>query len=380
MRSIIYALGGLSLLLLAWRLPGQTFTTNGWRTLVPSDALPDSVHCQRGNNNLDLIRFGARYYFAFRTAPTHFASSKTQLYVLSTADRQSWRLEMQVHLGADMREPRFAILGDRLHFYFFSAGTNPLGFQPAHVYAGHRRTSGEWTTPRKLEGLDGFVPWRFRNRDDQLYMSAYYGRDLYKTGHHGQMRLYRSSDGYAWTPISEGSQLGDRGGEEGEFIFDAEGNLWGTVRLEGAGGMVVYAHRDSLAHWRSYPTRNKYDSALLFRDGDEIYLVARRSLDGVADKAPWLPAAIRRFYNLGRYSLTQKVTALWHLDQRNQTLVHVMDFPSTGDTAFPAIAEIAPGRWWLMNYSSDIAGPRRNWIGGQIRKTFIYETELVRSE
>ena len=291
-------------------LPGQTFSTSTWSPLVPSENIPKEIVIQRGNNNLDLTRFGDRFYFAFRTAPTHFASKKTKLYVLSTADRKSWRLEFEVHLGTDMREPRFAALDDRLFFYFFEAGKNPLGFQPAHVHVCARTPDGSWTEPRRVEGLDGFVPWRIRRRDHTLYMSAYYGRDLYKTGHHGDLRLYSSQDGFQWTPISDTPQTGETGGEEGEFIFDAEGNIWGTVRLEGAGGMLFFAHRDSLHHWRLKPVRDKYDSALLFRDGEDIFLVARRNLDGTADKATWLPPSIRRFYNLSRYSLTRKVTAL----------------------------------------------------------------------
>ena len=57
---------------------------------------------------------------------------------------------------------------------------------------------------------------------------------------------------------------------------------------------------------------------------------------------------------------------------------HLMDFPSTGDTAFPAITKLEEGKWWLMNYSSDIHGKQKNWLSGQLGKTFIYETVLQR--
>lgn len=363
------------LLLLCLGVQAQRFETSGWRALVPGPNMPEGVEIQKGNNNLDLVRFGDRFYFAFRTAPTHFASPKARIYIISTADRRSWRHEATIHMGADLREPRFCAFRGRLYFYFFEAGKNPFGFQPEHLYGCEKTADGSWTEPRNLD-MDGFVPWRLRVRDDRMYMSAYYGRDLYKTGHHGDLRLYVSTDGYAWQPISPEPQTGATGGEEGEFIFDADGHLWATVRLEGGGAMVAYAHRDSLERWHTYPTRDKYDSALLFRHGNDIFLIARRNLDGTADKAHWLPHAIGRLYNLARYSLTKKVTALWKLNKAEKRMEHLIDFPSTGDTAFPGLAPLKDGKWWLMNYSSDIDGPRKSWIRGQLGLTLIYETEL----
>ena len=357
------------------KLPAQHFETTDWEIIVPSPQLPENIQPQRGNNNLDLCTYKGRIYFAFRTAPTHFASKKTELYLLSTEDRKTWRFEQRFHVGSDMREPRFAVYRDTLFFYFFEAGKNPLGFMPEHIWASHSTGNGDWAEKQNIH-LDGYVPWRIRVRDDVMYLSAYYGRDVYKKGKNIDLRLYESRNGYFWTPISAEPQTGDNGGEEGEFIFDDEGNLWGTVRQEGYGAMLVYAHRDSLAHWRTFPTRDKYDSALLFKHNNDIFLIARRNLDGKADKAPWLPNSIRRWYNLARYSLTLKTTALWKMDKEKKELVHLMDFPATGDTAFPAITELEEGKWLLMNYSSDIHGPRKNWLWGQLGKTFIYQTVL----
>ncbi len=361
----------------------QTFRSSNWQVLVPSGELPATVVPQRGKNNLDLVRFKDRIYFAFRTAPTHFASRKTELIVLSCPNTylktglnpKHWRLEQHIHLGKDMREPRFCAFKDQLFFYFFEAGKNPLGFQPEHIWAQVSSGNGDWSE-RQVVGPPGYVPWRLRTREEVMYMSAYYGRDVYKKGKNIDLRLFVSRDGFDWAPISEAPQTGEHGGEEGEFIFDEAGNLWGTIRQEGGGAMLVRAHRDSLDVWHKFPTRDKYDSALLFSHANEIYLIARRNLDGTADKATWLPVSMRRWYNLIRYSLTCKVTALWHFDKDNMELVHLMDFPSTGDTAFPAITQLEPGKWLLMNYSSDIHGPQKNWLRGQLGKTYIYQTIL----
>ncbi|MBK9448970.1 MAG: hypothetical protein IPN95_06070 [Bacteroidetes bacterium] len=360
---------------LGLKIDAETISTTEWTKLVPSSGLPSEIEIQKGNNNLDVSFFKGRYYFAFRTAPSHFASPKAHLFVLSSPDRKNWRLEKQICLGADLREPRFLAMDSALYFYFFEAGKSPFSFAPEHIWGCHLGANGQFSEIKNLN-WDGYVPWRMRRRGDQMFMSAYWGRDLYNGKHKGEVRLLKSENGYDWKPISTQPQTGDKGGEEAEFIFDREGNLWGTIRLEGAGAQVVFADKDSLDKWQTFPTRDKYDSALLFSYKDNIYLVSRRNLDGPSERGGLLPPKLQRNYNLIRYSLTRKCTALWKLDKQKKKLIHLVDFPSTGDTAFPAITEFAAGRFWLLNYSSDIEGPQKNWIRGQLGKTYIYETVL----
>ena len=57
--------------------------------------------------------------------------------------------------------------------------------------------------------------------------------------------------------------------------------------------------------------------------------------------------------------------------------IHIKDFQSTGDTAFPALVENEDGSYWLMNYSSDINKKEKSWIKGQLGKTYIYMTKLT---
>jgi len=160
------------------------------------------------------------------------------------------------------------------------------------------------------------------------------------------------------------------GAEEGEFIFDEEGNLWGTLRMEGDGAMVVFAEADDLSNWQTRYTKHKYDSALLFEHESEIYLISRRNMDGYAKKSNW------RLYNLLRYSFTRKRTALFHLNKDKMQLDWIRDFPSTGDTAFPGIISLGDGQYFLLNYSSNIHGKEKSWIKGQLGKTYIYSTIL----
>jgi hypothetical protein len=368
-------LGVLAAFVLAKMAFGQVREMDGWRQLVPSQAMPAGLHCMDGNNNLDLAHFNGRFYFAFRTAPSHFASKKTEIHLLSTADRKTWRLEKSFQLGTDMREPRFCSTDSALYFFFFEGGKRPLKFEPQKLWACHLDKSGHWHERKDLN-MDGFVPWRIRSHQGRMYMSAYDGRNLYNRKHKANLRLFVSENGYEWQPLSAHPQTGEMGGEEGEFIFDDAGNLWATIRLEGAGSLLAFAPKEDLSNWQTFPSRAKYDSALLFKHQGQIYLISRRNLDGDAEKGKLLPPRLRRNYNLARYSLTRKCTALWLIDQANKEILHLIDFPSTGDTAFPAIVQLDANTFWLMNYSSRIDGPQKNWIRGQLGKTYIYETEL----
>jgi hypothetical protein len=52
------------------------------------------------------------------------------------------------------------------------------------------------------------------------------------------------------------------------------------------------------------------------------------------------------------------------------------DFPSTGDNAYPAIAKAGANEYVVMNYSSNIKGRKKNWLSGQLGRTYIYWTKL----
>ncbi len=90
----------------------------------------------------------------------------------------------------------------------------------------------------------------------------------------------------------------------------------------------------------------------------------------------WLGSNFKRMLDLTKYSLSGKVTALYKLNKTDLTITHVMDFPSTGDNAFPALARMDQNSYLLFNYSSDIDGPYKVWLEGQFGKTFIYHTTL----
>ena len=98
--------------------------------VVPGPGLPESIEIQNANNNLDVIEHQGRVYLAFRTAPEHFASDRTELHVVSSTDQETWTHETSMSEGTDLREPRFLSIGDELFLYFAVLGDNPLAFEP----------------------------------------------------------------------------------------------------------------------------------------------------------------------------------------------------------------------------------------------------------
>jgi hypothetical protein len=346
--------------------------TSGWKKIIPSENLPHPVIAQRSNNNIDAVSWQGRHYIAFRTAPTHFASKETKLYVISTTDLVSWQYETEIALGSDIREPRLVVYRDTLRLYFFQGGTEAFKFEPKHIFTSVN-TAG-WSPAVDIE-LDGYVPWRLRVRDSVLYLSAYDGRNLYNDAHRADLRLFRSANGYDFEPITIEPQDTTLGAEEGEFIFDKQGNLWANIRLEGSGSLLCYADKDSIGTWQKKFSTYKYDSALMFEHENDIYMISRRHLKGEATRR-MVPKPFRRKMNLLKYSLSKKTTCLFKLDKAAMEWKALLDFPSTGDTAFPALFVDSDHAYHVLNYSNDIRKREKIWLLGQLRPTYIYHAVL----
>ena len=349
------------------------------RPFAPGPNMPGDLALMNSTNNVDVVVFRGRCYAAFRTAPTHFASRRTRIVVVSSPDRQRWEREADFTLmESDLREPRFLVYRDKLFLYFFRAGSNPLTFAPQSIYAVERTGPGAWTEPRAIF-RPGYVVWRARTFQDRAYMSVYLGAGLYTTRDRpGDLRLLTSTDGYEWTPISDAPQVSDVSAEEGEFAFDDDGNLAATVRLETHGALVCKAAHDDLAHWQCRYTPYKYDSALMFRQDGAYYVVARRNVAGPFDAEPyWMPTPVHRAWRLARYSLTRKRTCLYKVDTDALRLNPLFDLPGRGDTAYAGMAQLDTNRVYIVNYTSALDGFDWPWLGGQLAGSTLYEMELT---
>lgn len=347
--------------------------------LVPGPGLPDGLVLGDANNNLDVVAHGGRFFLAFRTAPHHFASDEARLVILSSPDRASWTQEAVFDLdGRDLREPRFLSLDGRLLFYFFEAEDAATGFQPVAMRVAERGRDGAWSPSRTI--LEpGLVPWRARWRNGRAWLCAYQGRNLYdELGSAGATRLFVSPDGVSWRSVSgETSPVAFPGTSECAFELDVEGNLVALVRVEARGALVCTAPAERLERWDCTPTPYRHDSPVLFREGDRIFALARRSLGGPIqrDLGP-VPEPAATWLEQLRYWITRKRTTLYEVLPEERRTVPVLDLPSRGDTAFAGVVPLGDGRWWVANYSSDLEGPDWPWVGGQLTGTRIYGFEL----
>jgi len=376
LRKLLLALGIVSLGLLS------DISYTPLVQVIPGPGLPPEVKLMKSNNNLDLTKHNGRIFLGFRTAPNHFAGTKTKLYIISTQDQKNWDYDAEVFLGSDMREPRFLVLGDKLFFYFFQAGKNPLSFTPQYIYAMERKRAGEWTEPVKVF-KPGCVLWRAKVIQGKAYATAYCGEGEY-TGGNAQIEIYflTTKDGYNFEPVNPNKPVVATGGSETDFEIDSQGELYAVIRNEAGDGKtwaskVCKAPKPDITDWKCVETEYKPDSPLVFKHKDKIYVLGRRSPDGAYDKQKrWMVDSIETLYYLARYWWTKKRTTLYQLDKETLNLKPILDFPSKGDTSFPALISLDENSYLLYNYSSPVDGPDRIWMSGQLHPTYIYSTIL----
>ena len=339
---------------------------------------------QPANNNVALALHAGRLFLAWRTAPNHFASTRARIYVMSSPDLgRTWRREANFALGRDLREPFLLEVAGRLKLYFVELGNSALDFEPRALWRSERRGEADWE-PAVRWRTAREVAWDFKVRRGRAWMTSYSGKHYGLRESPMDLSFRSSIDGVHWTDV--GPEPVYRGGvSEAAFEFDRSGRLWAVTRNEdgdqtGFGSHVVTAAADRPGKWL-FPSQadpDRYDSPRLFRHGGELYLVARRDLGRVAIGSRWsaLPTTLRKLMLWPTYWLRPKRTALYRLDAARRAVMHLVDLPSAGDTAFPAVARLGPHSFLIANYTSPLAGSDSSWLRGQLRQTGIYLVTL----
>jgi hypothetical protein len=359
---------------------------SGRRRVVPGPGLPDGLTVLASNNNLDVTWHAGRLFFAWRTAPVHFAHPEARIHVVVSDDLgATWKHETTLGYGRDVREPRFVEWRGGLHLYMFTAGVEGHRFHPDRVQLTVRSETGQWSEPVAVSEPDTVV-WRVRPLADQLVMSVYrYASSLYTT--HPQplsVELWASDDGYAWDHLDPEYPVSHVGGAEAEFLPLPDGTVVVTIRKEGPdggwGSDICRSEPGHPARWSTVASiPRKLDSPLLFESGGRPYLIARR--------APWFggrfdlglrhgsPLHRTRLYQ-GIYWATPKRSTLWAVDPDALTVTPLADLGGVGDTSFGAQVPLGNGRHLVFDYSSARFPSWRPWIVGQLRPTEIYAVEV----
>jgi hypothetical protein len=368
-------------------------------TVVPdAAAMPAGVASQLAHNNLDIAWHGGRLFFAFRTAPSHFAHEEVMLYVVSTTDQQKWVLEASYALGKDLREPRFLSVGGKLFLYFARLSEITFTFQPEATMVSEQVAGCQWTAPvdidiarqvtPEVEDTSGFIPWRARTIDGTHYLIGYLGGENVVELGAGGLAIYwlKTNDGRNFEPVVAGQPVVLTGGSsETDFAFLDDGAVVAVSRNEsgdelGFGSKICRAEAGALGEWSCAADPKKYDSPLVFRHGQDVYLIGRRQVanDGKFDLGrDDLPPEDRAAAYQTAYWTTPKRCALWRVDPDALSVAHVMDLPSNGDTCFASVVPLSDDQYLVYNYTSPLDDPELPWNHAQVGPTSIYRLTLT---
>ncbi len=344
---------------------------------MPGPGLPPGLKIHASNNNLDLILHDGRLFFAWRTAPVHFAHREAAIHVVVSDDLgDTWHHETTLAFDRDVREPRFVEWHGQLLLYCFTAGVEGHRFEPDRVQLTVRDTAGHWSEPVAVSEPDTVV-WRVRPLGDQLVMSVYRNASLLYTTHPQPLsvELWASDDGRTWAPLDPDHPVSHIGGAEAEFLPIDDDRIVVTIRKEGPvggwGSEICVSQPGHPARWathRSIP--RKLDSPLLFESGGQPYLIARRApwFGGRFDLGlPWGSDLLRTRLYQGIYWATPKRSTLWSVDPDALTVTPLADLGGVGDTSFGAQVPLGDGRHLIFDYSSPPRPSWRPWIVGQLQ-------------
>jgi hypothetical protein len=356
------------------------------RWVVPAAGMPAEAAPLPANNNVAIEMFEGRLYMAWRSAPTHFASAQARLIVTSSDDEgRTWRLERSVERGTDVREPHFVAMNGTLILYFMELGSSAVSFEPKQALRMWRHPDGSWSDVEKAPLPERMMVWEIKTHQGLAWMTTYLGNH-YSSDNDAAIDVYfkKSRDGFTWEDVDPEHPVIYHGGvSEVAFEFDADNNLWAVTRNEdgdatGFGSHVAFAPATSLGTWQ-FPAKSspfRYDSPRMFRQGDDLYLIARRNVvftgDGARDfvESPFdlwgqgddfLPLSVRRASRILTYSARPKKTSLYKIDRATRAVVWQKDLPSASDTAFASIVRAGPDRFLVANYSNPVANRGFDW-------------------
>ena len=321
-------------------------------------AISDGQH----NLTTDLTWWRDRYWLVHSSTPWHLASANSKLVLWSSPDARAWTrvAEFRVPSG-DIRDPKFAVIGDRLFLYVLR--NDGFVAEPSGTAFTVSDDGATWAPLREC-GPRGWLLWRPKTRGDGVwYVPAYWHE-------HGKSILLASRDGVDWTQVSTIHEGGHNDETDLEFLPDGRAVV--TARLEMSNSM--FGHDDGCTlvataaapytSWTSVrcPT-TRLDGPNLFAHGGVVYAVGRHHP----------PSSKNAFWDRrGGFFGRRKRTSLYRVDERG--LAHLFDLPSCGDTSYPGV--VARGDELTICYYTNDPSLDPPWVVGMVLPSEIRMARL----
>jgi hypothetical protein len=286
---------------------------------LPASMVTSLPRAARHDGMSDLIRWRGHLWLAHVASPWHFASDQSRIVLRRSEDGEAWTEVVRFSAGGDdIRDPKLAVIGERLHLYWLQN----RGFPEPKPYSTFVSASADgrvWEAPEPVRP-EGWLLWRPRTLDGVTHYVTAYWHD------HGRAALLRSTDGRAWTHVSDVANEGHI--DETGFTFVGR-RIVAAARLEGVGPRP----------WLGDPR-----GGTLIATADPPYTEWTTALDMSARlDGPRLLTWRGRAYAVARYDplpgggllgsvLSRKRTALYRIDPARLELLTVL--PSAGDTSY----------------------------------------------
>jgi hypothetical protein len=305
------------------------------------EVVNDGMH----NAFTDLIYWNNKFFLVYTKSSFHAGSNKSCLIIESSSDARNWtRLARLTGDGDDIRDPKFAIIKDKLFIYALK-NAKVFAF-PTETFYSISNDGLTWSGFKSI-GYRGYLFWRPKTSDNiDWFVAAYW----YKMG---KSILLKSQDGINWSysgPIYSGKNAG-----ETDIVFcrpdsDRDGTVpmiasvrseFGDCYLKNPEGSTMILSSYSPYHnWTHLTNSNqRLDGPCLFIINKRVYAIGRYQ--------PFLGGICK--YLGGLFS--QKRTAIYLVSANG--LSYIAELPSSGDTSY-AGSVVVEDYLYISYYTSDI--------------------------
>ncbi len=299
------------------------------------DVVADGEH----NSNTDMIFWRGHFWLVHAASPYHLGTPKSRLLIRRSSDARSWEIVATLKvIGKDIRDPKFAAIGDRLFLY--ALPNEGVFATPEQSVVSTSQDGMSWSDFEPV-GPRGWLFWRPKSADGKTwYVPAYWWE-------HGKSILLRSLDGFDWEQVS--TIYDGEGNDETAIEFLPDGRLLATARLEvtpdtlsgnkDASTLLAVA-APPFERWSYHKSRvTRLDGPVLFSHAGRVFAVARHQ-DG--KRVPLMRLG-------GVWS--RKRTALYEVTEEG--LTHLSDLASAGDTSYAGVV-LRDGFAYVDYYTSAI--------------------------